>query len=276
MDLVRRRRDFWGHGPACRDAGDFSFHLLEATAPEDEVASHIHEEAHFVLVLDGGYMSSAVGAPFVSNTPLLVFNPAGTAHRDRFHEGRGRFFAISGGTDQGVARAVLDPWALWRARAAAHDFASGKVTALRLESCALDLIACVRPPRGDDEPVRGTRPPPWLKSVFEMSFASDEKNLSASDLAELAGVHPVHLARVYRRWLQCSPGEYLRGRRLERAAALLGTGVASLADVAAATGFVDQAHMTRGFQAALKTTPSRWRRHRGQVAAIQDSQSSRR
>jgi AraC family transcriptional regulator len=269
MNLVRSRTEFWGRGPAHREAGGFSFHLLAANAPEDEVRPHTHEEAHFVLVLDGGYLSSAASAPFVSCAPLLVFNPAGTTHRDRFHEGRGRFFAISGGVEEGGARALTDPWALWCARAAAVDFAASDATALRLEACALQLIACVRPAAGDDEPVRGTRPPSWLKSVFEMSFTSDDSELNASDLAAHAGVHPVHLARVYRRWLHCSPGEYLRGRRLERAAALLGTGTASLAEVAATTGFVDQAHLTRQFRTAFETTPARWRQRR-QVAEIQD------
>lgn len=272
MNLLRRRQDFWGHGPAPREAGGFSFHLLSANAPEDEVRPHSHEEAHFVLVLAGGYMSSANGAPFVSQTPLLVFNPAGTTHCDRFHEGQGRFFAISGGACEGRARAVVDPWALWCAQNAVRDFEAGDASALRLEACALQLMDCVLPPRSDDVALRGSRPPAWLKSVFEMSFMSDDVALSASDLAAHAGVHPVHLARIYRRWLNCSPGEFLRGRRLERAAALLGAGTASLADVAAATGFVDQAHLTRQFKTAFDTTPARWRRlrHQHQVSPIQD------
>lgn len=58
---------------------------------------HSHDEAHFVLVLSGGYMSSAVGTLLVSNTPVLIYNPLGTTHEGRFHGGRGSFVAISGG-----------------------------------------------------------------------------------------------------------------------------------------------------------------------------------
>ena len=86
MALHRRRTEFWGEGPSHRETGDFSFHCLTAHVPE-EVQRHSHDEAHFVLVLGGGYMSSARGAPDISSTPLLVFNPAGTTHRDRFFGG---------------------------------------------------------------------------------------------------------------------------------------------------------------------------------------------
>ena len=61
------------------------------------------------------------------------------------------------------------------------------------------------------------------------------------------------------------------GRRLERAAAMLGDGTASLAEVAYATGFVDQAHLSHAFRDAFRATPSRWRQ---EVARIQDGGAS--
>ena len=61
MVLKRGKTDFWGSGPEGRHAGGFSFHALTANPPEEEVLRHSHDEAHFVLVLAGGYMSSAVG-----------------------------------------------------------------------------------------------------------------------------------------------------------------------------------------------------------------------
>lgn len=275
MTILRSRHEFWGHGPASREAGGFSFHLLNANAPEDEVQRHTHEEAHFVLALSGGYMSSATGAPLVSQVPLLVFNPAGTTHVDRFHEGRGTFLAISGGHDHGYATAIGDPYAIWSAYRIAADFADASATALCLEGRALQLIASVRRPDADERDARAAGPPAWLKSVFEMSFTSGNAGLTVTDLAAHAGVHPVHLARIFRRYLHCSPGEHLRGRRLERAAGMIGTTTASLAQVAAALGFVDQSHLTRHFRSAFGSSPSGWRRKR-QVARIQDGEFARR
>ena len=267
MVLRRGRTDFWGSGPAWREAGGFSFHALDANAPENEVQRHSHDEAHFVLVLSGGYMSSARDAPIVSNTPILIYNPPGTTHQDRFHGGRGRFVAISGGSGaDAAARCLRDPYAHRLAQAIAREI--GQAPALTLEARALQLHAAVQP-ASSDEARAATAPPRWLKRAVELIYTSLDPELSVAQVAADAGVHPVHLARVFRRFLGCSPGDYLRGYRLERAAALLGGGTASLADIAQTTGFVDQAHLTRNFRARLNTTPAQWRRSRD-VARIQD------
>jgi AraC family transcriptional regulator len=267
----RARHEFWGSGPAHREAAGFTFHRLQANAPEREVARHTHDEAHFVLVLSGGYKSSASGAPEISSTPLLVFNPAGTTHEDRFHKGRGSFLAVSGGAEQGSGGAirVLDPYAIWTAQRIAVDLDRHR-RSLALDGPAHQLIASVQPPTSD-EAHHALRPPAWLRRAFEMSFASDDADLSVGDLAAEAGVHPVHLARVFKRYLGCAPGEHLRGRRLERAVAMLGRPAASLAEVAHASGFADQAHLTNAFRTAFGSTPGAWRRD---VAPIQDAGSA--
>src|SRR5689334_6114394 len=148
--IWRARTDFWGTGPQWRDCGGFSFHHLQATAPEEEVRPHGHEEAHFILVLSGGYMSSATGAPFVSGTPILVYNPPGTEHQDRFHEGRGRFLAISGGRDMPAepASCLRDPYALSLARGIAEELAHA--APFQLEARALQLRAAVLSPSSDE------------------------------------------------------------------------------------------------------------------------------
>ncbi|MGY4397756.1 AraC family transcriptional regulator [Sphingomonas sp. UYAg733] len=269
--MIRRaRHEFWGAGPSYREAAGFTFHRLQASAPEREVPEHTHDEAHFVLVLAGGYISSAVGAPLVSGTALLVFNPAGTTHRDRFHQGCGSFLAVSGGPEQqeGAAVAVLDPYAIWTAHRIAHEIADARLPIIGLDGCAHQLIATVQP-LTSDEARDAACPPSWLKRAFEMSFTADDIDLSVADLAAEAGVHPVHLARVFKRYLMCSPGEHLRGRRLERAVAMLGKSHASLADVAHASGFADQAHFSRAFRTTFRSTPSAWRRARD-VASLQD------
>lgn len=270
MPIRRARHEFWGSGPAYREAAGFTFHRLDATAPEEEVETHTHDEAHFVLVLAGRYMSSAAGAPIASTTPLLVYNPPGTTHRDRFYRGQGSFLAVSGGpaADEGRAITVLDPYAIWTAHCLAREIADMALSPIGLDGQAHQLVASVQAPTSD-EASAAAGPPSWLRRVFEMSFLEDRADLSVADLASEGGVHPVHLARVFRRYLACSPGEYLRGRRLERAAAMLGASAASLADIACATGFADQAHFNRAFRSAFRSTPSGWRRERD-VARIQD------
>ncbi len=264
--------DFWGSGPEGRQAGGFSFHVLNANAPEEEVRRHSHDEAHFVLVLAGGYMSSAGGAPLVSDTPVLIYNPPGTTHQDRFHGGRGRFLAISGGTgSEAAALCMRDPYAYRLAHDIAHQIDAAPP--FRLEACALQLHGIVLP-LSSDEAQEAKHPPGWLTRAVEMIFTSDDPDISVVRVAVAVGVHPVHLARVFKRFLGCSPGEYLRGHRLERAAAMLGKGVASLADVAQSAGFVDQPHLARTFRSRLDTTPAQWRKKSRYVARIQDADAA--
>ena len=55
------------------------------------------------------------------------------------------------------------------------------------------------------------------------------------------------------------PGEYLRHCRMERAIGLLHDRHTSLAEVAAACGFVDQSHFTHAFRRRYRCTPAQYR-----------------
>jgi AraC-like DNA-binding protein len=68
-----------------------------------------------------------------------------------------------------------------------------------------------------------------------------------------------HLVRSFTRAYGVSPHAYLIGRRIELARRRLLAGERP-ADVAAALGFVDQAHLTRHFRRHTATTPGRYAR----------------
>jgi AraC family transcriptional regulator len=90
-----------------------------------------------------------------------------------------------------------------------------------------------------------------------------EEHASHVDLTQLSrafGIHPVHLTRSFRRHLRCTPGEYLRSFRLDRAARLLTSGRKPIAEVAVHTGFADQSHLNRHFTRAYGVSPARYRK----------------
>jgi AraC family transcriptional regulator len=104
-----------------------------------------------------------------------------------------------------------------------------------------------------------THAPSWLAVATEaLQDLAHDASLRIRDVANHAGVHPVHLARVFADHHGCSPGNAIRRLRIERAVAMLST-TRSLADVAADAGFADQSHMTRCFRAVYGATPSRMR-----------------
>ncbi len=274
MGAIRfRPGEFYGAGEVRRSVGGFALASLKAAGREEDIEVHAHDTAHFVLVLGGGYISAARGGPDVAVGPALVFNPAGVVHRDRFLGGNGRFLALSLSEPveqaasheanlDGPARWLPDPVAVRAATELEAALRAPRTRPVTLEGAAWGLVTTV----SAGESANGG-PPPWLARVLEMIRETPDAELTVSALAACAGVHPVHLARVFRGWLGCSPGEYLRGRRLERATAMIGKTALALAEVAAGAGFVDQAHMTRTFRSRLGVTPASLRRN---VARVQD------
>ena len=77
-------------------------------------------------------------------------------------------------------------------------------------------------------------------------------------LGAVAGYAPQHLSRVFRATTGMTLGGYRDRIRLGRAVALVRDGMA-LADVAAALGFVDQAHLSRRAAQVLGAPPSAFR-----------------
>ena len=67
------------------------------------------------------------------------------------------------------------------------------------------------------------------------------------------------MSRAFTRRYGAAPATYLRWIRLERAKRMLAAGEAP-AQVAAATGFTDQAHLTRRFKGAYGVTPARFQK----------------
>lgn len=76
-------------------------------------------------------------------------------------------------------------------------------------------------------------------------------------LARELDVHPTHLVRAFGREYGLPPHRYVTGRRVDRARRLLLDGMPA-AEVAAAVGFHDQAHLIRHFRRTLGVTPGAW------------------
>lgn len=81
---------------------------------------------------------------------------------------------------------------------------------------------------------------------------------SLAELALLAGLSRYQLLRHFARAYGAPPHAWLMQQRTERARSLVAKGM-SLASAAAACGFADQSHMTRGFMRQFGFTPGAWR-----------------
>jgi AraC-like DNA-binding protein len=103
--------------------------------------------------------------------------------------------------------------------------------------------------------------PPGIRRALqslENDFADD---LSLAELAARAQLSRSHFVQTFRQFTGCSPHQYLLQVRLSYARKLMAQGntALSLGEIAAASGFFDQAHLTRVFRRFFGTTPSHFR-----------------
>jgi AraC family transcriptional regulator len=253
-------------GRILRRGGAAGFAATETSyrAGED-LPPHAHERAFFCLTLSGAYTERTGSSKETLYAPFTaVFHPAGEAHVTRMTSAGGRIFNVeidpalldlAGGAAAPPSRDLHGGplvWRLARLRRASH--AADADQACEAESLALELLGAVC--RAQDV---GRAEPSWLLRIVERIRDDPAPRFSVAALALEAGVHPVHLARVFRRHHGETIASFARRVRVQRAAGLLAqreTHLGSIAVIASASGFADQSHMTRAFRRVAGTTPA--------------------
>lgn len=215
---------------------------------EGAVRPHVHAEAHFMFVTGGVFRTSADRTNPQVASPL-IFNPAGTFHRDAFESDRGAFFTvtISGELSAGAPvqlDGIRERALVRRLMREAGDW-DGDSEAI-VEQVCLDLL---------DRQRCDARRPIWLARAEEMLISP----ASVTEASHHVGVHPTHLIRTFRRFHRCTPAEFVRAHRLEQAAQLLARTRQPIVEVALACGFADQSHFTKHFHRAYGVAPGRYR-----------------
>lgn len=85
-----------------------------------------------------------------------------------------------------------------------------------------------------------------------------EANITLADLSGITGLHKNYLLNVFTKEVGISPHRYLINVRISQAKRLLRQGM-QIAEVATATGFSDQSHLTREFRKHSLVTPGTYR-----------------
>lgn len=234
---------------------------------EEEVTQHTHEDAHFLLVVDGLYITTARGVGRLCPSSTLIFNPAGTTHRDRFSTRGGRFLAVSlkpeflGGlrnsTDLidhpvGFSGGEMS-WLgskLYKELQRMDGASAFVMAGLALELVGHALRNHVRPDKS---------PPPWLQLARQIIHDRFTEPVTVTEIAQAVGAHPVHLVSAFRKHYRLTVGEYLRKLRIEFACRQIPLTDTPLSQIAADAGFYDQSHFTRTFKRLTGMTPTEYR-----------------
>ncbi len=255
--------------PLCRvKAGGFS--ITEGVHTHGaELPWHHHETPTICFVLKGAFTEMWRGGSIACTRSTLKITPAGERHRNQFSRGdvRGLLIEADGMQVEAIQpyAAVLDERVTsqggllaaiaWRIYEEMRRMDA--IAPLAIEGLLLELVASASRIR---ERHAGSRRPRWLEDARDRIHSELAARPSLTGLAESVGVHPVTLARAFRRSLGCTVGEYVRGLRIERAAHQLTSTDLSLAEIALAVGFADQSHFSNLFRRHTGLSPFQFRR----------------
>jgi AraC family transcriptional regulator len=254
---------FFGQTVCERRVGELS--LVDSAHPGgSRLARHSHEHAYFCLNHGGSYSERYGRRERTCHPGMVVFHPPGEPHSE-VHHTTVCSLNVEVGSDWLAQLAELggtfDQPAEFRDDAVATAGFSllaeldRPEADLAIESLAWEIVAAAVLRR----PVTDRGRPRWLVQAEELLEAAVGEPLTLGRVAAEVGVHPVHLAAIFRQFHGCSVGEYLRRRRLHHARRRLADSELPLARIAAEAGFADQSHLTRAFKRFTGMTPGRYR-----------------
>jgi AraC family transcriptional regulator len=270
--------------------------LSELRQPSSRVVPrHEHELPYVTLVLRGDYLEGDRDRFDEFHPFTAVFNPAGARHTTVIGPKGAVFFSIEFRPEVLRAldlrlpdRTVFDRGAgsmLWPGLQLYSAFRKQAADPLILESHVAEILGTIAAlgrfekrsceeadmqdanlQQADMEQTfsprlaAGPSVPRWFVRVRDRLHDEFRSRLRMCDLARDAGVHPVHLARVFRRFEGRTPGDYQQRLQVRAACELLRDPEWTLAAIAVECGFADQSHFTRVFRRMTGATPARLRR----------------
>lgn len=258
---------FFGNVTHRVDASGVSVQELVSRPPPNGVPRHTHEHAHACFVVSGRFEVSTGHHRGECPPATLLYHPAGTTHEDQLLSRRGCCVMVSLEPD---VLAACDPPRLADRFAAIPDTEIGLLGyRLRVELREPDALSdaaiewlvleiATHVARRTERP--DTARPRWVSGAIELIRARGTEGVRVGDVADAVGVHPVHLARVFRRRFGLSPVEYLRRVRVQAALQRIERTREPLSWIAMAAGFCDQSEMTNAFRRELGCTPGSYRR----------------
>jgi AraC family transcriptional regulator len=240
--------------------------------PLGRLPLHTHERATVAVILNGSFDGLMRGASRPCPAATVITEPPGEPHGNQFERAGADVLTVQ----PDPARAdLLEPFAgvlgevnhmrdlgvaSVARRAAGELRMPDSVTPLAVEGLVLELLALAARLRRADAIGTERRPPRWLGEARDLLHDRFRENLRLSEVAAAVGVHPVHLARMFRASYGTPVGAYARGLRLTWAAVRLRDSGDGIAQIALEAGFFDQAHFTRSFKQHFGRTPLAYRR----------------
>lgn len=247
-----------------------TFRIVERSyAPHTRFPIHAHDRAFIGVTLSGAYAQTHRGVQQEFRPGDVCFTPIAEPHESQYSETGARvlhleiprqilrrlasaglgvdtYMVLRGGTSYVAAQQLYE------------EFQSpDSLSPWILDGLGMRLLGHIF----RQQSTAPKNAPRWLHQAERYISENYAESLSLEEIARTVQVHPVHLAREYRRHYQRTVGERVRELRFEVASKeLLGTS-RSLAEIALLSGYSDQSHFSVAFKKHTGMAPSEYRRH---------------
>jgi AraC family transcriptional regulator len=229
------------------------------------MAAHHHELPHLGIVVSGLYEERVRGRVSEHGPGNLLFQPAFELHSQRFCAADTfKILIIPTPSDieflsehlrlEEAPYVQSESLGELGARVVAEMRAADCFSAIVLQGLMLEALGAF---------CRVARPKPnvlpWLREAKSFIESRFSEVVTLDELARVVGRHPVHLSRAFRQAYGQTIGECIRSARVCNAARLLLASGQPISEIAAESGFCDQAHLSRAFKRVFGMTPAAYR-----------------
>lgn len=219
---------------------------------------HTHEFSAISLILKGGFQEQIDGDSREVCRAKTLIKPAHVLHSDHYDDDCSILCIYL--KDESIIEAkskdVLKEWTgmygiNWNSFQPYFD-AEDLTKRKQIINCFLEHLGRSKEVSNDI--------PDWIYSIKSYLDRSFTQNIQTSELADMYEIHPVYLARVFRKYYGLSIQDYIKSLRIRNSIASIFENQQSLSQIAVGNGFADQSHFIRNFKKEVGTTPKGFRK----------------
>jgi len=261
---------FYGYEVGRREVSGLSISERWRLPSSVSAPEHAHENAHFVIALQGRYKFAGLKRSASSDRQLITYTPPGFSHSDGLQTvgklltvtfNRERYEQLGQACRLPAGELCVPLAGLWASatRLRSEMLRADPFASLIIDGLCLEIAGSVL--RRSTTKHVDSRLFNRIKEMLHNWPEGVPLNLTA--LSKQADVTNHETVLSFRRHAHCSPGEYLRRLRLERSRERLLGSRQPLTTIAAEAGYADQSAFTKAFTRFAGCSPGAFRRQHG-------------
>lgn len=225
---------------------------------------HYHKNPHISLVIQGRDSESRRNSSYKRKVGSIFFYHAGEEHRTVSGQTASKNFNIEFGksfldkfefSESLIDKAVienLDVKFLLLKMQQELLLNDGNSSAT-IQMLLLELV-------GHSKSIYNGSIPNWVLVLSDLLNDRWNEQLTLNELALATDVHPTTISKHFRKYFNCTLGEYLRKLKINKSISLINNSALTLTDIAFHCGFADQSHFTRTFKNIVGFLPKDFRK----------------